>query len=100
MARFNLGQGRAIMRRFQRKRRMTSQTSGHASGRTAAQVLVRQLRIQGVTRVFCVPGESYLAVLDALKDSGIEIIICRNEGGAAMMAESHGKVTGLSLIHI
>jgi acetolactate synthase-1/2/3 large subunit len=73
---------------------MTSQTSGHASGRTAAQVLVRQLRIQGVTRVFCVPGESYLAVLDALKDSGIEIIICRNEGGAAMMAESHGKVTG------
>ena len=73
---------------------MTSQASGHASGRTAAQVLVRQLRIQGITRVFCVPGESYLAVLDALKDSGIEIIICRSEGGAAMMAEAHGKATG------
>src|ERR1700733_522819 len=62
--------------------------------RTAAQVLVDQLRIQGVTRVFCVPGESYLPVLDALYDSGIEIIVCRNEGGASMMAEAHGKQTG------
>ena len=62
--------------------------------RTAAQVLVDQLRIQGVTRVFCVPGESYLPVLDALYDSGIEVIVCRNEGGAAMMAEAHGKETG------
>ena len=50
--------------------------------RTAAQVLVDQLRIQGVSRVFCVPGESYLPVLDALYDSGIEVIVCRNEGGA------------------
>jgi acetolactate synthase-1/2/3 large subunit len=62
--------------------------------RTAAQVLVDQLRIQGVTRVFCVPGESYLPVLDALYDSGIEVIVCRNEGGASMMAEAHGKQTG------
>ena len=62
--------------------------------RTAAQVLVDQLRIQRVTRVFCVPGESYLPVLDALYDSGIEVIVCRNEGGAAMMAEAHGKQTG------
>src|SRR3569833_992152 len=61
---------------------------------TAAQVLVDQLRIQGVTRVFCVPGESYLAVLDALHDSGIEVIVCRNEGGASMMAEAYGKQTG------
>ncbi|MES2473342.1 MAG: thiamine pyrophosphate-binding protein [Pseudomonadota bacterium] len=64
------------------------------ASRTAAQVLVDQLRIQGVQRVFCVPGESYLAVLDALKDSGIEVIVCRNEGGASMMAEAHGKATG------
>ena len=64
------------------------------ASRTAAQVLVDQLRIQGVSCVFCVPGESYLAVLDALKDSGIEIIVCRNEGGASMMAEAHGKATG------
>jgi len=66
----------------------------HPVIRTAAQVLVDQLRIQGVQRVFCVPGESYLAVLDALKDSGIEVIVCRNEGGASMMAEAHGKATG------
>jgi acetolactate synthase-1/2/3 large subunit len=62
--------------------------------RTAAQVLVDQLRIQGVSRIFCVPGESYLPVLDALYDSGIEVIVCRNEGGASMMAEAHGKQTG------
>ncbi len=62
--------------------------------RSAAQVLVDQLKIQGVTHVFCVPGESYLAALDALYDSGIQVMVCRNEGGAAMMAESHGKQTG------
>jgi acetolactate synthase I/II/III large subunit len=71
---------------------MTCHTA--SATRTAAHVLVEQLRIQGVQRVFCVPGESYLAVLDALKDSGIEIVVCRNEGGAAMMAEAHGKATG------
>jgi acetolactate synthase-1/2/3 large subunit len=62
--------------------------------RTAAQVLVDQLIIQGVRHVFCVPGESYLPVLDALHDSGIAITVCRNEGGAAMMAEAYGKQTG------
>lgn len=62
--------------------------------RTAAQVLVDQLRIQHVTHVFCVPGESYLPVLDALHGSGIQIIVCRNEGGASMMAEAYGKQTG------
>ena len=62
--------------------------------RTAAQVLVDQLRIQGVTHVFCVPGESYLPVLDALHDSGIAVTVCRNEGGASMMAEAYGKQTG------
>jgi len=68
----------------------------HASveNRTAAQVLVDQLKIQGVRHVFCVPGESYLAVLDALYDSGIEVTVCRNEGGASMMAEAYGKQTG------
>ena len=62
--------------------------------RTAAKVLVDQLRIQGVRHVFCVPGESYLPVLDALHDSGIAITVCRNEGGASMMAEAYGKQTG------
>src|SRR5438132_4313353 len=64
------------------------------SMRSAAKVLVDQLRIQGVTRVFCVPGESYLPVLDALYDSGITATVCRNEGGASMMAEAWGKQTG------
>jgi acetolactate synthase-1/2/3 large subunit len=62
--------------------------------RTAAQVLVDQLVIQGVRHVFCVPGESYLPVLDAMRDSGIAITVCRQEGGAAIMAEAVGKATG------
>jgi acetolactate synthase-1/2/3 large subunit len=62
--------------------------------RTAAQVLVDQLILQGVTHVFCVPGESYLGVLDALYDAAIEVVVCRQEGGAAMMAEAFGKATG------
>ena len=62
--------------------------------RHGGQVLVDQLKIQGVDRVFCVPGESYLAALDGLYDSGIETVIGRQEGGVAMMAEAHGKLTG------
>jgi acetolactate synthase-1/2/3 large subunit len=62
--------------------------------RTAAEVLVDQLRIHGVHHVFCVPGESYLAVLDAFHDSDLAVTVCRQEGGAAMMAEAIGKVTG------
>src|SRR6202051_3994484 len=62
--------------------------------RTAAAALVEQLVINGVQHVFCVPGESFLPVLDALRDSGITITVCRHEGGAAMMAEAIGKVTG------
>ncbi|KAA0121089.1 thiamine pyrophosphate-binding protein [Methylobacterium sp. P1-11] len=62
--------------------------------RTGAQVLVDQLRAQGIERVTCVPGESYLAVLDALRDSGIDVLVCRQEGGAAIMAEAAGKLTG------
>ncbi|MBB4002429.1 MAG: thiamine pyrophosphate-binding protein [Aurantimonas endophytica] len=57
-------------------------------------LLVRALEAQGVDRVFCVPGESYLPVLDALVDSGIDTVLCRQEGGAAMMAEADGKLTG------
>jgi acetolactate synthase-1/2/3 large subunit len=62
--------------------------------RTAAEVLVDQLQIHGVHHVFCVPGESYLAVLDAFHDSALAVTVCRQEGGAAMMAEAIGKVTG------
>jgi acetolactate synthase I/II/III large subunit len=62
--------------------------------RSAAEVLVDQLRIHGVSHVFCVPGESYLAVLDAFHDSDLAVTVCRQEGGAAIMAEALGKVTG------
>jgi acetolactate synthase I/II/III large subunit len=62
--------------------------------RSAAEVLVDQLQIHGVRHVFCVPGESYLAVLDAFHDSELAVTVCRQEGGAAMMAEAIGKVTG------
>ena len=57
-------------------------------------LLIEALESQGVERVFCIPGESYLAALDGLYDSGIETIVTRQEGGAAMMAEAHGKLTG------
>ncbi|MBV9076511.1 MAG: thiamine pyrophosphate-binding protein [Methylobacteriaceae bacterium] len=63
-------------------------------GRTGGRILVDQLIAQGVRRATCVPGESYLAVLDALHDAAIDVIVCRNEGGAAMMAEAEGKLTG------
>ena len=62
--------------------------------RTGGQILVDQLAIHGVTHAFCVPGESYLAVLDALHDSKIALTICRQEAGAAMMAEATGRLTG------
>jgi len=57
-------------------------------------IVVDQLAIRGVERVFSVPGESFLAVLDGLHDSGIGNVVCRHEGGAAMMAEATGKLTG------
>lgn len=62
--------------------------------RHGGQILVDHLRAQGVRRVFSVPGESFLAVLDGLHDSGIQNVVCRHEGGAAMMAEAHAKLTG------
>jgi acetolactate synthase-1/2/3 large subunit len=62
--------------------------------RHGGQILADQLKILGVTRVFSVPGESFLAALDGLYDSGIANVVCRHEGGATMMAEAHGKLTG------
>ena len=67
---------------------MTTKIAGH--------LLVECLLAQGVTHAFGVPGESYLAVLDGfhlLRDS-IRFVICRQEGGAAYMAEAQGKLTG------
>jgi acetolactate synthase-1/2/3 large subunit len=63
--------------------------------RRAADLLVDCLAAHGVDRVFCVPGESYLAALDALHDSNaIETVICRHEGGAGFAAIGDAKLTG------
>lgn len=67
-----------------------------AEQRSGGEILVRGLEIHGVDRVFGVPGESYLAALDALYGARnrIEFVVCRQEGGAAYMAEAYGKLTG------
>ncbi|MCP4379889.1 MAG: thiamine pyrophosphate-binding protein [Hyphomicrobiales bacterium] len=65
-----------------------------ANPRTGGQVLADALHQNAVTRAFCVPGESYLALLDALYDSPIAVTTFRQEGGAAMAAEAWGKLTG------
>ncbi len=63
--------------------------------RTGGQLLIDSLANQGADLAFCVPGESYLAALDALYDQpSIRLITCRQEGGAAMMAEAYAKLTG------
>jgi acetolactate synthase-1/2/3 large subunit len=62
--------------------------------RSGGEVLVDQLLVNDVRHVFCVPGESYLAALDAFHDRDIAVTVCRQEGGAVMMAEAHGKLTG------
>ena len=63
--------------------------------RHGGEILIDQLKIQGCRRVFCVPGESYLPALDGLAGQDtIETVVCRQEGGAAMMAEATGKMTG------
>jgi acetolactate synthase-1/2/3 large subunit len=62
--------------------------------RTGAQVLVDQLVVHGVETAFCIPGESYIAVLDALHDAPIRLVVARHEAGAANMADAYGKLTG------
>ena len=62
--------------------------------RTGGQLIVDALAAQGVEHVFCVPGESYLAVLDALHDAAIKVTVCRQEGGATMMADASARLTG------
>ena len=64
--------------------------------RSGARILVDQLLIQGVNHAFCVPGESYLAVLDALFDSRemIKLVVNRHESGATFMADAYAKLTG------
>ena len=65
-----------------------------SNNRTGARILVDQLVAQGVRHVFCVPGESYLSVLDAFYDADIEVTVCRQEAGAVMMADASARLTG------
>ena len=64
--------------------------------RTGGAILVDNLVAQGATHAYCVPGESYLPVLDAFHDveDRLRLVVCRQEGGVAYMAEAHGKLTG------
>jgi acetolactate synthase-1/2/3 large subunit len=62
--------------------------------RRGGKLLVDQLVVHGTEIAFCVPGESYLEVLDGLYDAPLRLITCRHEGGAANMAEAYGKLTG------
>jgi acetolactate synthase-1/2/3 large subunit len=70
--------------------------SSDSTQTTGARLVVDALLTHGVERVFCVPGESFLAVLDSLHDetARIQTIVCRHEAGAANMAEAVGKLTG------
>ena len=61
--------------------------------RTGGQTVVDQLALNGITRIFTVPGESFLPVLDALHDAAaISLVVCRHEGAAAMMAEATARL--------
>src|SRR5438552_6717469 len=63
---------------------------------SGGQILVQSLLAQGADHVFCVPGESHLAVLDALYDvrEEVKLVVCRHESGASNMADAYGKLTG------
>ena len=67
---------------------------GKDNARSGGEILIDQLSIHGVRHAFCVPGESYLAALDAFYGSDIQLTVCRHESTAAIMAEAAGKITG------
>jgi acetolactate synthase-1/2/3 large subunit len=69
--------------------------SAPTASSSAGHLIVRTLEAHGVRRVYAVPGESYLDVLDGLYDSSIETVVCRHEGGAGFMALAEGRLTGL-----
>jgi acetolactate synthase-1/2/3 large subunit len=88
--------GTVVFLHCARLQRTLDMTDSPPAPRTGGRLLVDALRVHGVDTAFCVPGESYLAVLDALHDvrDELRLIVCRQEGGAAYMAEAHGKLTG------
>ena len=75
---------------------MGSDALNNHAAQTAAQLLVQALLAEGVDTVFCVPGESYLDVIDALYEvqDRIRLVVCRHEGSAAFMAEAYAKASG------
>lgn len=75
------------VRTYSRKETDSMTSAGHA--------IVRSLENHGIDRIYTVPGESFLDVLDGLHDSSIDTVVCRHEGGAAYMAEAEGKLTDL-----
>lgn len=60
----------------------------------AAELMVRCLEAEGVERIFAIPGEETLEIVEALRLSPIELVIVRHEQGAAFMADVHGRLTG------
>ncbi len=76
------------------KNREVASMRGKDNARSGGEILIDQLSIHGVRDVFCVPGESYLAALDAFYGSDIKLTVCRHESTAAIMAEAVGKMTG------
>ena len=79
-----------------RERRILVEHMTESAPRTGARILVDQLLVHGVERIYCVPGESYLSVLDALFDvtDRIRLVVNRHESGSTFMAEADGKMTG------
>src|SRR5476651_1057757 len=63
-----------------------------ANTRNGGQILIDQLVAQGAKHIFCVPGESYLAALDAMHDAPVTVTVCRQEAGAAMMAIANARL--------
>src|SRR6266567_3672135 len=82
----------AAMQRIRRKVEVFMR--GKDNARSGGEILIDQLSIHGVRHAFCVPGESYLAALDAFYGSDIKLTVCRHESTAAIMAEAVGKTTG------
>ncbi|MEX2642367.1 MAG: thiamine pyrophosphate-binding protein [Acetobacterales bacterium] len=70
--------------------------ASNANSRDGGQALADALKVHGVDHVFCVPGESYLALLNGLYEhrDDVKVVTCRFEAGAANMAEAYGKLTG------
>jgi acetolactate synthase I/II/III large subunit len=71
-------------------------TTDTTATETGGEAIVRALIENGIDRGFCVPGESYLGILNAFdtRKAAIDLVVCRHEGGASFMAEAYGRVTG------